>query len=91
MGAGKVWIALPRYLVADGVWVEFPSPTTQAWILNPAQWENHSSVSKPQLSTDAGKELPVGKEGDLALKPQSVSSLMTGIWGNKEKYDSYFS
>lgn len=37
-----------------------------------------------------GKELPAGEEGELALKPETVSSLMTQIWGNKEKYDSYF-
>jgi len=38
-----------------------------------------------------GNEVPIGEEGDLALKPESVSSLMREIWGNKEKYDSYFS
>ncbi|MBP9719071.1 MAG: acetate--CoA ligase [Candidatus Levybacteria bacterium] len=38
-----------------------------------------------------GKELPGGKEGNLAIKPESISSLMKQIWGNKEKYDSYFS
>jgi acetyl-CoA synthetase len=37
-----------------------------------------------------GKEVRTGEEGDLALKPESVSSLMREIWGNKEKYDSYF-
>jgi acetyl-CoA synthetase len=37
-----------------------------------------------------GKELPAGEEGELALKPQTVSSLMKQVWGNKEKYDSYF-
>ena len=38
-----------------------------------------------------GKEVAVGKEGDLALKPETVSSLMKQIWGSKKKYDSYFS
>ncbi len=37
-----------------------------------------------------GKEVVVGEEGDLALKPETISSLMKQIWGNKEKYDSYF-
>lgn len=39
---------------------------------------------------DSGKEVPVGKEGDLVLKASTVSSLMKTIWGNKEKFDSYF-
>jgi acetyl-CoA synthetase len=38
-----------------------------------------------------GKELPAGEEGSLVLKPKTVSSLMSGIWGNEEKYNSYFS
>jgi acetyl-CoA synthetase len=38
-----------------------------------------------------GEEVSAGAEGDLALKPETVSSLMKQIWGNKEKYDSYFS
>jgi len=37
-----------------------------------------------------GKEVSVGVEGDLALKPETISSLMTQIWGDKEKYNSYF-
>lgn len=39
---------------------------------------------------DSGKEVADGKEGDLVLKASTVSSLMKTIWGNKEKYDSYF-
>ncbi len=37
-----------------------------------------------------GKEVPVGEEGHLALKPETIYSLMKQIWGNKEKFDSYF-
>lgn len=40
---------------------------------------------------DNGKEVPQGEEGNLALKPDTVYSLMKQIWGNKEKFDSYFS
>lgn len=39
---------------------------------------------------DSGKEVADGEEGDLVLKASTVSSLMKTIWGNKEKYDSYF-
>lgn len=39
---------------------------------------------------DKGNELPAGQEGNLALKTSSVSSLMKEIWGNKEKFASYF-
>jgi acetyl-CoA synthetase len=39
---------------------------------------------------DAGKEVADGKEGDLVLKDSTVSSLMKTIWGNKDKFDSYF-
>lgn len=39
---------------------------------------------------DEGKEMPAGEEGHLALKPESVYSLMKTIWGNEEKYNSYF-
>jgi acetyl-CoA synthetase len=54
------------------------------------------SMGKPFLGVVAavvdgsGKEVPAGIEGDLVLKPETVSSLMRQIWGNKEKYDSYF-
>lgn len=40
---------------------------------------------------DEGKELPDGEEGHLALDPKTVSSIMKEIWGNEEKYNSYFS
>ena len=39
---------------------------------------------------EAGKELPAGREGNLALKKSSVKSLMKTIWKNKAKFDSYF-
>lgn len=38
---------------------------------------------------DEGKELPNGKEGNLALRP-GWPSMMKEIWENKEKFDSYF-
>jgi len=40
---------------------------------------------------DQGEEVPIGEEGNLALKPETVNSLMKEIWGNKEKFKSYFS
>lgn len=40
---------------------------------------------------DNGKEMPVGQEGNLALNPKSVQSMMDQIWNNKEKFNSYFS
>lgn len=39
---------------------------------------------------DNGRELGDEQEGNLALLASSVSSLMKGIWKNKEKFDSYF-
>jgi acetyl-CoA synthetase len=53
-------------------------------------------MGKPFLGVKAaivdgnGKELSIGEEGDLALKPETVSSLMKQIWDNKEKFESYF-
>ncbi len=41
------------------------------------------------IVTDDGKELPPGKEGNLALKP-NFPSLMKGIWRRPQKYKSYF-
>ena len=38
-----------------------------------------------------GKELPENSEGSLALKPETVSSLMKQVWKNPQKFDSYFS
>lgn len=38
-----------------------------------------------------GQELPPNQEGNLALKPETVYSLMKQIWGNPEKFKSYFS
>lgn len=55
------------------------------------------SMGKPMPGVKAaiidhvGKELPYGKEGNLALKPETVPSLMKNIWKNEEKYKSYFS
>ncbi|MFH1186762.1 MAG: acetate--CoA ligase [Candidatus Levyibacteriota bacterium] len=39
---------------------------------------------------DNGKELPDGKEGNLALGKNTIPSLMKEIWKNKEKFNSYF-
>ncbi len=39
---------------------------------------------------DSGKELPDGQEGNLALRPESVNSIMKTVWNNEEKYNSYF-
>ena len=39
---------------------------------------------------DAGKKLSANKEGNLALKSKTVSSLMKTIWGNSQKFQSYF-
>lgn len=39
---------------------------------------------------DNGKELGINQEGNLALKSSTVSSLMKQIWGNEEKFKSYF-
>lgn len=39
---------------------------------------------------DTGTELPQGQEGNLALKASTVQSLMKQIWGNEEKFNSYF-
>src|ERR1035437_10336708 len=45
---------------------------------------------KAAIIDEDGKELAAEKEGDLALKPETVSSLMQQVWGNKEKFESYF-
>jgi acetyl-CoA synthetase len=37
-----------------------------------------------------GKEVPLEREGNLAVKPETVSSMMREIWKNPEKYNSYF-
>ncbi len=39
---------------------------------------------------DKGNEIPQGEEGHLALKASTVQSLMKQIWGNEEKFKSYF-
>lgn len=39
---------------------------------------------------DNGNELGDEQEGNLALKAETVSSLMKEIWGNEEKFKSYF-
>ncbi len=39
---------------------------------------------------DKGQVVPVGEEGNLALKAATVSSLMKTIWHNQEKFDTYF-
>lgn len=54
------------------------------------------SMGKPFLGVKAsiideqGKELGVNKEGNLALKTDSLISLMVGVWNNQEKFNSYF-
>ncbi len=53
------------------------------------------SMGKPFLGitatiiNDEGKELPIGVEGNLALKP-NWPGLMKGIWKNKKKFNKYF-
>lgn len=55
------------------------------------------SMGKPMpgvvagIIDDKGKVLPKKQEGNLALKPETVPSLMKTIWNNEEKYKSYFS
>ncbi len=39
---------------------------------------------------DKGMEVSQGEEGNLALKASTVQSLMKQIWGNEEKFRSYF-
>ncbi len=57
--------------------------------------ERIGSMGKP-LKTIQAKiinedydDVPIGQKGQLALRP-SQTSLMTGIWQNREKYLSYF-
>lgn len=45
---------------------------------------------KAAIVDENGKELGANIEGNLALKPETVNSLMKTIWNNKEKFDSYF-
>jgi acetyl-CoA synthetase len=44
---------------------------------------------KAAIVDDNGNELPVGKEGNLAIEP-GWPSMMREIWKNPEKYKSYF-
>lgn len=46
---------------------------------------------KATIIDENGKELPAGKEGNLALKPETVFSLLKQIWGNPQRYNAYFS
>lgn len=39
---------------------------------------------------DAGNELPVGQQGNLALRASTISSLMKTVWHNQAKFESYF-
>ena len=54
------------------------------------------SMGKPLPGIEAaiideqGELLPDGEQGSLALKAQSVSSLMKTVWGNPAKFQSYF-
>lgn len=44
---------------------------------------------KANIVDDNGNELPVGKEGNLAIKPP-WPSMMKAVWGDTKKYKSYF-
>lgn len=46
---------------------------------------------KAAIIDESGKELPVNKEGNLALKPETVFSLLKQIWGNPKRFQEYFS
>lgn len=54
------------------------------------------SMGKPlpgiiaEIIDDEGKPVPVGEEGNLALKASTISSLMKTVWKNEEKFNSYF-
>jgi acetyl-CoA synthetase len=54
------------------------------------------SMGKPlpgiiaEIIDDEGNPVPIGEEGNLALKGSTVSSLMQTIWKNEEKFKSYF-
>lgn len=39
---------------------------------------------------EEGNEVVDGEEGSLALRPETVESIMKTVWGNEEKYNSYF-
>lgn len=45
---------------------------------------------KAAIIDDRGQELGDEEEGNLALDPRTVSSLMKQIWENEEKFKSYF-
>jgi len=45
---------------------------------------------KAAVIDNKGKSVADGVEGDLALKPETIQSLMKEVWGDKKKYDSYF-
>jgi acetyl-CoA synthetase len=45
---------------------------------------------KAAIVDEDGKELPAEEKGNLALKPETIPSLMKGIWRNEGKYKSYF-
>jgi len=45
---------------------------------------------KAAVIDNKGKPVADGVEGDLALKPETISSLMKEVWGDKKKFDSYF-
>lgn len=46
---------------------------------------------KAAIVDEEGKELSHSKEGNLALDPETVFSLMKQIWKNPEKFETYFS
>jgi acetyl-CoA synthetase len=62
----------------------------------PAMDVKPGSMGKPlpgieaAIIDDDGQPVPIGEEGNLALKASTVSSLMKTIWHNQEKFNSYF-
>lgn len=45
---------------------------------------------KAAVVDSKGDEVAVGKEGKLALKPQTIPAFMKKIWKNDKKYNEYF-
>lgn len=57
--------------------------------IKPGSMGKPVSGIKAAIVNEKGKKLPVGKEGDLVLKP-NWSSMMRKIWRRPQKYQSYF-
>lgn len=92
-----IWWALEKYkLPFHDTW--WQTELGAISITNyPAMDIKPGSMGKPlpgvvaAIVDDAGKEVATGEEGNLALRPETVSSLMQTVWNNEEKYNSYFS